>query len=45
MPVLLATQEEKIRKIAVQSQPRHIAKRPYMKKTHHKEVGFLWLKV
>jgi hypothetical protein len=35
-PVIPATQEAETRKIAIQSQPRQIVKRPYLKNTHHK---------
>jgi hypothetical protein len=35
-PVLLATQEAKIRRIAVQSQPGQIALKTLSGKTHHK---------
>jgi hypothetical protein len=37
--VILATQEAKIRRIVVQSQPRQQFKRPYLKKTLHKKGG------
>jgi hypothetical protein len=48
MPVILATQEAEIRRMAVQSQPRqnsprdHISKKNKNKKTHHKK-GVDWL--
>jgi hypothetical protein len=39
-PVILANQEAEIRRIVVQSQPRQISGRPYLKKTHHKKKGW-----
>jgi hypothetical protein len=41
MPVILATQEAEIRRIALRSQPRENSfLRPYFKKTHHqKRIG------
>jgi hypothetical protein len=46
MPIILATQETDIRRIAVQSQPRQIVQmRPYLEKTHHMKGLVEWLKV
>jgi hypothetical protein len=46
MPVILATQEAEIRRIAVQSQPRQIVRETLsQKKTHHKKGLVEWLKV
>jgi hypothetical protein len=36
MPVILATQEAEIRRIAVRSQPGQIVHETQLKKTHHK---------
>jgi hypothetical protein len=36
MPVILATQEAKIRRITVQSQPRQIVHETLSRKNHHK---------
>jgi hypothetical protein len=41
MPVILATQEAKIRRIVVQNQPRQIVLRPY----HDKNGLVEWLEV
>jgi hypothetical protein len=35
MPVILTTQEAEIRRMEIQSQPRHIV--PNLKKTHHEK--------
>jgi hypothetical protein len=35
-PIILATQEAEIRRIMVQSQPRHIVHKTLPQKTHHK---------
>jgi hypothetical protein len=46
MPVVLATQEAKIRMIIVPSQPQaHSSVRPYLKKILHKKGFVKWLKV
>jgi hypothetical protein len=48
MPVILATQEAKIRRIVVQSQPRQIVPRDSISKkpiTPHKKRANEWLKV
>jgi transposase len=37
MPVILATQEAEIRRMEVQSQPRHIVLYTYLEKTHRKK--------
>jgi hypothetical protein len=37
MPVIPATQEAEIRRVTIQSQPRQIVARPYLKKTCHKK--------
>jgi hypothetical protein len=37
MPVILATQEAEIRRIAIQSQPREIFGRPYLRKPFRKK--------
>jgi hypothetical protein len=37
MPVILATQETKIRRIMVRSQPRQIVHKTLSQKTHHKK--------
>jgi hypothetical protein len=37
MPVILATQEAEIRRIAVPSQPGQIVRETYLDKTHHKK--------
>jgi hypothetical protein len=44
-PVILATQEAEIRKIAVRSQPRQIVHETLSRKTHHKNRAGEWLKV
>jgi hypothetical protein len=44
-PVILATQEVEIRRITVQSQPRQIVTRPYLKKILHRKELVEWLKV
>jgi hypothetical protein len=44
-PVILATQEAEIRRIAVQSQPGQIVPRPYLEKTLHTKGLAEWLKV
>jgi hypothetical protein len=45
MPIILATQEAEIRRIMVQSQPRQIVSRPYLK-TPFTQIGLVeWLKV
>jgi hypothetical protein len=36
-PVILATQEAEITRTTLQSQPRQIILRPYLKKTYHKK--------
>jgi hypothetical protein len=43
-PVILATQEAEIRKIAVQSQPRQIVHETLSFKKHHKTGLVEWLK-
>jgi hypothetical protein len=46
MPVIVATQETKIRRITVQSQPQaNNSRDPISKKTHHKKGLVEWLKV
>jgi hypothetical protein len=46
MPVILPTQEVKIRRITVLSLPRQDSSRdPILKKTHHKKGLVEWLKV
>jgi hypothetical protein len=40
MPVILATQEAEIRRIAVRSQLRQIFLRPYLENIHHKKKGW-----
>jgi hypothetical protein len=40
MPVILATQEAEIRKIAVRSQPRQIVGETHFKKPYHKKLGW-----
>jgi hypothetical protein len=42
MPVIPATKEVQIRRIIVQSQPKQIIERPYLKKTHHKKGLVEW---
>jgi hypothetical protein len=37
VPIILATQEAEIRRIAVQSQPRKTVLKPDLEKTHHKK--------
>jgi hypothetical protein len=44
-PVILTTQEAKIRKIAVRSQPRQIVCKTLFQKTLHKKRLVEWLKV
>jgi hypothetical protein len=45
MPIILATQEAEIRRIAVQSHPRpNSLGRSYLEKTHHKKELTEWLK-
>jgi hypothetical protein len=45
MPVILATQEAEIRRMAVQSQSRKIVHKTLsQKKTHHKKELVEWLK-
>jgi hypothetical protein len=45
MPIILATQEVEIRRIAIQSQPRQIVHETLSQKTHHKKGLVEWLKV
>jgi hypothetical protein len=45
LPVIPATQEAKIRGIAVQNQPMKKFTRPYLVKTLHKKGLVEWLKV
>jgi hypothetical protein len=45
MPIILATQEVEIRRIAIQSQPRQIVRETLSQKTHHKKGLVEWLKV
>jgi hypothetical protein len=46
MPVILATQEAEIMRIAAQSQPAQIARETLSQKTLSQKIGFVeWLKV
>jgi hypothetical protein len=45
MPVILASQEAEIRRIAVQSNPRQIVQETLSRKTLHKKGLVEWLKV
>jgi hypothetical protein len=45
MPVILATQEAEIRRIAVQSQPRQIVHETLSRKTLHRKGLLGWFKV
>jgi hypothetical protein len=45
MPVILATQEAEIRRLAVQSQPQQIVHKTLSQKNHHKKGLMEWLKV
>jgi hypothetical protein len=45
MPVILATQEAEIRRIAVQSQPRQIALQTLSRKNPYKKGLMEWLKM
>jgi hypothetical protein len=44
MSVILAMQEAKIRRIAVQGQPGQLALKTYLKNTQHKKGLVKWLK-
>jgi hypothetical protein len=43
MPIILATREAEIRRIAVQSQPREIVCDPFLENTQHKKRLVVWL--
>jgi hypothetical protein len=45
MPVILATQEEEIRRISVLNQSGQIVRETLLRKTHHKTGLVEWLKV
>jgi hypothetical protein len=46
MPVILATQEAEIRRMAVPSHPRQINRETLSQKTLHQKIGLVeWLKV
>jgi hypothetical protein len=45
MPIIIATQEAEIRRIAVQSHPGKIVCETLSRKTHHKKGLVEWLKI
>jgi hypothetical protein len=45
MPIILATQEEEIRRSRFKASPSKYFTRPYLEKTYHKKRLMEWLKV